>query len=295
MTMLAFVSSYTPLFDLVLIYSLIALSQYVSFRGGVLSLAPAGFTLIGAYTGAIMIKSTGLGAMAGICASIAMGACAGLLLALPLARLRGVFPAIATIGFVQIVVSLALYAEPLTGGAVGLTAIPKVATTPCLVAALAAVVGLLSVINRSNVGSAFDAIRQDVTVAESLGIRVAHYYRVNFALSGAIGAVAGCLLAYNTYAITPEEFGFGMLVFAATAVILGGRSSIAGAIIGTAILLVLPELARPLHDQRLLMQGALLIVIITYLPQGIVDTARELLRQRRSVRHPVVPARKVAA
>ena len=70
----------------------------------------------------------------------------------------------------------------------------------------------------------------------------------------------------------PDQFGFGMLVTALAAVILGGRSSVAGPIVGTIVLLLLPEVFRPFAEHRLLLQGALLILIIIYLPQGIVDT-----------------------
>ncbi len=195
-----------------------------------------------------------------------------LFLSLPLAKLRGAFQAIATIGFVQIMVSLTLYAAPITGGALGLNAIPRVASSGLLVAIVAALMALLAVINRGGIGRAFDAIRQDYTVAASLGISINKYFRYAFALSGAIGALGGCLLAFDTYSIQPDLFGFPLLVFAIAAVLLGGRSSVAGPLVGTVFLMVLPELARPLADERLLLQGALLIVVIIYWPRGIVDS-----------------------
>src|ERR1700733_9155359 len=95
---------------------------------------------------------------------------------------------------------------------------------------------------------------------------VAPYFRLNFAVSGALGAFGGCLLAFNTHSISPEEFGFPLLVVLAAAVILGGRASVSGPILGTVILLALPEVIRPLHDQRLLLQGAVLVAVIIYLP-----------------------------
>jgi branched-chain amino acid transport system permease protein len=218
----------------------------------------------------------------GAAGAILCGIAAGLFLSLPLAKLRGAFQSIATIGFVQIMVSLTLYAQPLTGGALGLNAIPKVATTGWLVAVVIALAALLAVINRSGIGRAFDAIRQDYTVAMSLGISVRRYFRYAFALSGAIGALGGCLLAYNTYSIQPDVFGFPMLVLVIAAVILGGRSMVAGPLVGTAFLIILPELIRPLADARLLLQGLLLIVVIIYLPQGIVDSLSHRWKLRRA-------------
>lgn len=267
-----FIATYRPLFDLTCIYAVFALSQYVSLRAGLFSLATAGFASIGGYAGAYLLKETGAGPVLAGIGAILCGVAAGLFLSLPLARLRGAFQAIATIGFVQIMVSLTLYAAPITGGALGLNAIPKVATTGVLVAVVAVLVALLAVINRSGIGRAFDAIRQDYTVAASLGISINKYFRYAFALTGGIGALGGCLLAFNTYSIQPDLFGFPLLVFAIAAVLLGGRSSVAGPLVGTVFLMVLPELARPLADERLLLQGVLLILVIIYWPRGIVDS-----------------------
>src|SRR5262249_51353750 len=126
----------------------------------------------------------------------------------------------------------------------------------------------------------FDAIRQDYTVAGSLGISITAYFRYAFAMSGGLGALGGCLLAFNTYSVQPEVFGFPLLVSAIAAVVLGGRASVAGPAVGTIFLMVLPEIARPLADERLLVQGVLLIVVIIYLPKGIVDS---LLQRHRPV------------
>jgi branched-chain amino acid transport system permease protein len=274
--------AYVSLLDAVCVFSIMALSQYIALRGGLYSLATPAFALLGAYGGGILLKDYRLDSILCTALATAMGIAAGLLLSVPLAKLRGGFQAIATIGFAQILISLVLYAENLTGGALGYNAIPKVATTPILIVALTAVVVLLAVLNRSSIGCAFDAIRQDDTVAASLGISVARYFRLNFAISGALGAFGGCLLAFNTYSISPEEFGFPLLVILVAAVVLGGRASIMGAVVGTAILLSLPELIRPLRDQRLLLQGAVLIAVIIYLPNGIIDSLIERISAFRA-------------
>src|SRR6185437_2545337 len=92
------------------------------------------------------------------------------------------------------------------------------------------------------------------------------------------------LLAYNTYSIQPDVFGFPMLVLIIAAVILGGRSMVAGPLVGTAFLIILPELIRPLADARLLLQGLLLILVIIFLPQGIVDSLSHRWKLRRVVK-----------
>src|SRR5580704_13495950 len=118
--------TYRPLFDLICIYCVLALSQYIALRAGLFSLATPGFAAIGGYTGAFLLKETWVGPLLAAVAATMCGLVGGLFLSLPLAKLRGAFQAIATIGFVQIMVSVALYSAPITGGALGFNAIPKV-------------------------------------------------------------------------------------------------------------------------------------------------------------------------
>lgn len=278
-----FIVAYKPLFDIALLSCGLAFSQYVVLRAGVESFATAAFAALGAYTAAILVTRSGVSMPLAIAAGTLIGALAGGLLSIPLARLRGFFQAIATIAFVQIVVSLILYAEPLTGGALGINGIPQLVGTGALAGYLALVVALLAVINRSGVGRAFDAVRQDETAAVALGISVMKYHTLAFVLSGAIAGAGGGMLALNTYSIHAEQFGFPLLVAALAAVVLGGRTSVWGPIVGAVVLAALPELARPLAEQRLLVYGLILIVIIIYLPRGIVDTLIARWKARRAV------------
>lgn len=180
----------------------------------------------------------------------------------------------------QVVLSAAQNAAWITNGALGINGIPKAATTPVVLGILGLVVFFLYNLGRSRFGRAFDAIRQDETVAAALGVPVARMHLLAFGLSGALAGLAGSLEAYHSYSITPEQFGFHLLVAALTYVILGGRVSVWGPLAGAAILTTLPEVARPLADARLLLQGALLIAMTVYLPDGIVDTLAGRWRRR---------------
>lgn len=271
--MVEFLLSYQSLFDSICIFSCIALSQYIALRAGLFAISTAGFVAIGAYVAAITLTRYALPLFAAEALAATLAVITGLVLALPLARLRGHFQAIATLAFVEIVRNVALYADGLTGGARGINAIPKVVSSGHAAIVLAAIAAMLVVINRTGIGRAFDAIRQDETVARSLGISVAAYQTLGFALSAGIGGLGGAMLAFNTYSITPEQFGFPLIVAAIGAVVLGGRNAVAGPVVGTAILLLLPEIARPLADNRILLYGAILIIAITYLPRGIADAA----------------------
>lgn len=285
--MIDFLIGWRPLAELMLCNCLLALSQYVVLRAGVFSLATAGFAAIGAYAAALLHMTAGWPVPAALVAATLLGLAAALLLSLPLARLRGVFQAIATVAFVQIVLALNLNSTNLTGGALGLNGIPKRVGFWTLLCVVAFLVYMLAAISRTALGRAFDAARQDETVAVALGISVARTHAIAFAISGAIGGAAGGLIAFNAYSLVPDEFGFGMLVAALTFVVLGGRLSVWGPLVGAAILTALPELARPLAEQRMLIHGALLIVVIGYLRHGVVDTLRFAWRNRRLARRQV--------
>lgn len=282
--------AYRPLFDFILINCGLALSQYIVLRAGVFSLASAGFAAIGAYTAAILTMRAGVGLWLGLFIALLAGGLAGAILAVPLARLRGIFQAIATLAFVQIVMSLNLYAEPITGGAAGLTAIPRLAETWHIFAFLACLIYVFISINRNGMGRVFDTLRQDEAVAVSLAISVTRYQTLCFIMSGAIAGVMGAFMAYRNYAITPDDFGFPMLVGILVFVVLGGRSTIVGPLVGAVIMTILPELARPLAEYRTLIQGAVLILVMIYFQEGLVDTAifklRNILRKRKPAPQP---------
>lgn len=274
--------TYTPLFDIFLLNCGFAFSQYIVLRAGVFSVATAGFGSIGAYCVAILVKNHGAPAAAALALATLLGAMAAALLSIPLARLRGTYQAIATLAFVEIVVSLAFYLEDLTGGAVGLNNIPQLVGTWQLLLAVACVGYVLWATNRSGLGGVFDAVRQDETVASTLGISVARTHALAFVVSGAVGGLFGGLQSLHTYSIEPEMFGFDFMVAVLAAIVLGGRTSVGGPVVGTAILTALPELARPLAANRPLVHGLLLIVIISFLPRGVVDTLVVVARRRRA-------------
>lgn len=275
------VAGYIPLLDLYFLHLGFAFSQYIVLRAGVFSLATAAFVAIGAYTAGIFAVKLGLPPVIGLLAGTLTGMGAALFLSIPLARLRGVYQAIATVAFIQIVVSLNIYAEGLTGGAMGLNGIPKTIGTFWLFIAAAGATYLIWSIERSRIGRAFNTIRQDEAVAASLGISITWHQALAFAISGALAGLFGGLEAYHAYALDPNQFGFHLLITVLSYVILGGRNSVLGPLVGTAILIILPELARPLAENRMIIYGIMLIVVINYLPKGIADTVLDALRSRR--------------
>ncbi|MEI5681989.1 branched-chain amino acid ABC transporter permease [Mesorhizobium sp. CGMCC 1.15528] len=279
--MMSFFNSYTPLLELALFNALLAFSQYVVLRAGVFSLGTAAFAALGAYAAAIMVTKLGMPAWLGLIAAVGLGTVAGALVAVPLARLRGVFQALATLALVQIVLSITLNWVDVTEGALGINSIPKTIGLFGMFCAVAVVTYLMSAMGSTSIGRAFDIIREDETVAVSLGISVPKHHMIAFILSGAIAGLAGGLHAYTSYSITPNEYGFNMLVMVLAMVVLGGRVSVWGPIVGAVVLTALPELLRGLQEYRTVVQGALLMLSIIFLPRGVADTLIGTLRRRR--------------
>lgn len=280
--MIDYLLSYQPLFNQVLVFSLLGYSQYIVLRAGVFSVATVGLAAIGAYASGIATVKLGLPPLLATCISMLLGLVVGLLIAVPLSRLRGVYQAIATIAMVQVVVSLNMYAESITGGVLGLSNIPKGFDTPGFLLALGAVIYFVHRLNHSGTGRAFDAIRHEETVAVSLGISVARHQAIAFGLSGLVAGLAGSLIAFYGRSLFPAQFGFHLLTEALAFVVLGGTGSVFGPLVGAAILIVVPDFARPLADNMLLFYGTILIVSIVFLPHGVMDTIS--LRRARARR-----------
>ncbi|RJL20236.1 branched-chain amino acid ABC transporter permease [Paracoccus siganidrum] len=278
--MMSFYYSYQPLIDFFLIAVGLGYSQQLALRAGVFSIATAGFSALGAYATAILVTRYGAPVPLAILVSAVVGMAVSYVLSVPLARLRGAFQAIATLAFVQVVIALLLYFEGFTGGAIGISGIPRVMNTGWLLLAVLVTIYVIWSINRTSVGRVFNALRQDDSVAASLGVPIKSYYALAFVLSGLIGAVFGALRSLYVFNIEPVDFGFHAMVASLTVVVLGGRNTLLGPIAGALIMAILPELARPLAENRGILNGVILILVITFLPNGVGDELVYWLRRR---------------
>lgn len=279
--MINFFNTYQSLLDHILVNMLLAASQYVVLRAGVFSLGSAGFAALGAYCTALLTTKLGWNPWLSVVVGMMLGTFVSALLALPLSRLRGVFQAVATLAFVQIVLSATQNWVALTNGPMGVNSIPHAAGTASLLLIVVAVVVFLVMMGRYSFGRALDVIREDETVAVSLGISVPYYHRIAFVLSGALAGLSGGLHAISSYSITPQDYGFGLLVAALAMVVLGGRTTVWGALVGALVLTSLPEVFRVFADYRAVVQGLLLMLVIIYLPRGLADTVIAHLKDRR--------------
>ncbi|MFL9667721.1 branched-chain amino acid ABC transporter permease [Variovorax sp. AB1(2024)] len=256
------------------INGLLALSIWLTLACGMLALANAAFMGIGAYTASILTLNYGAPLPVAIAAGMAAPALVAFIIGKPTLRLSGVYLAMATLAFGEVVRIAILNAESLTGGALGLNGIPQSTEWWHVALALVLVLLVLWRIRRSKVGRAFEAIKEDETAAGLMGIDVAGHKMLAFVLGGAIAGLAGTLNAHLTFFIGPAEYGFNRAVDILTMAILGGIGSLTGPVLGGTILTLLPETLRGLGAFRLVVNGFILVLIVLFLPKGIWDPAR---------------------
>ncbi|OLD51966.1 MAG: branched-chain amino acid ABC transporter permease [Chloroflexi bacterium 13_1_40CM_2_70_6] len=274
-----FLATYSTTFAIVGINALLALSVWLTLYAGQLTLGNAAFMAIGAYTSALLGRHLG----APFPLALAAGAVAAAALAAPLGltvfRLRGVYLAIATLAFGE-VVRVILLATPITGRGQGLNGIPPKTELWHIYLSLAVVAYVLWRVQGSIAGRAWAAIREDEVAAASQGIAVRRYKLAAFVLGALLAAWAGGLSAHVTFSIDPNDFAFTKAVQILVFAVVGGIPNVVGPILGATVFTALPELLRPFKDYRDIFQGAILLAVIIYLPRGIVTLA-ELRKTRR--------------
>jgi branched-chain amino acid transport system permease protein len=254
--------------------ALLAVSIYLTLACGMLSIANAAFMGIGAYTSALLTMNLALPFPIALVGGMAAPALLAFIIGKPTLRLSGVYLAMATLAFGEVVRIAVLNAESLTGGALGLNGIPQSTEWWHVLLALVLTLLLLWRLRCSKIGRAFEAIKEDETAAGLMGIDVDGYKMLAFVLGAAIAGLAGTLNAHLTFFIGPNEFGFDRAVDILTMTILGGINGLAGPVIGAVILTLLPELLRSFKDFRLVVNGFILVLIVLFLPKGIWDPAR---------------------
>ena len=264
------------------IYIILAIGLNVIIGyAGLLNLGFAAFYAIGAYSSALLTTALGLGFWSALFVSLILTTFSGFLLAFPALRLRGDYLAIITLGFGEITRLTLNNWDKLTHGPNGISGIPvpfifgfelenlKHYYYVVLFFVLLAVI----VVRRayySRIGRAWLAIREDETAAEAMGVDATRYKFLAFSFGAFWAGLAGALFASKMRFVSPESFSFMESVFIACMVILGGLGSIPGVILGSLILVVLPEALRDFQSYRMLALGAGLILMMIFRPQGII-------------------------
>jgi branched-chain amino acid transport system permease protein len=262
---------------------LLALSIYLTLACGLLTVANAAFMGIGAYTAALLSLHSALPFYLSLILGALLPATVALLLGPPTLRLSGVYLAMATLAFGEIVRIFLLNGESLTGGALGLNGIPQYTQWFDVVVIVFAALYMLLRFAGSRIGRTMVAICQDEVATELMGLNVRAYKLFAFALGAGLAGLAGGLNAHFTFFISPNEYGFDRGVEILAMGVLGGTGSPWGAVIGGVLITLLPELLRGLGNYRPLINGVILIVIILYSPKGIWDLTRFVRRKSVAV------------
>jgi branched-chain amino acid transport system permease protein len=257
-------------------------------NAGQISLCNSSFMAIGAYACTLLVAKLGLSFWLALPAGGIIAAAFGCLLALPAMRLSGFYLALATLGFLEITQIMIEEFPDITGGIRGMIASRpslfgfKLGSDLALYYAIMPIVaGLVLVarnLMRSPVGRAFDAIRNSVAAAQSLGISPARTKLVAFALAALYAGIAGGLGAAVVGFIDPVEYGAGASLRHVTFIVVGGIGSISGSIVGAVVLTLLPELLRCLKEYSDFVYAALLLGFLILLPQGLVGIGPRLSR-----------------
>ncbi|MFZ6691615.1 branched-chain amino acid ABC transporter permease [Undibacterium sp. SXout20W] len=262
------------------INAMLALSIYLTLSCGLLSLANAAFMGIGAYAAAMISMQTNLPFSVALLTAAIMPALVALVIGVPTLRLYGVYLAMATLGFGEVVRVIVLNLD-ITGGPMGLNGIEQKTEWWHIAVLLSVTVFVLARIRRSKIGRAFEAIKEDEIAARLMGVNVARYKLLAFVLGAVIAGVAGALNAHYTFTIGPANYGFENAVDILTMAVFGGTSNLLGPLLGSFTLSVLPEFMSSLKDYRLAANGFILIIVILYLPKGICDPAKLRAFRRR--------------
>jgi branched-chain amino acid transport system permease protein len=301
-----FITTYGSLIVSMVLGSLLGLSLYLPLMAGQLSLASPGFYALGGYIAAILSttvfhSSNGFSIPLLLLEMLIAGVVSGLLgavVGIPALRLRGIYLAIATIAFVEVLRVVALNLD-ITGGAVGIFNIPQPFGTPIeyLWIALPLLVVSMVLIYRLEgvrVGKALIAIREDELAAGAMGINPTYYKVLAFTLGAILAGVVGAISAHFLNTWNARQGTFDASIIYLTFVLIGGSRTFLGSVVGGMVFTALPEvlrgladtgglpvwLAQFLRDGRLIIFGVLIVVGTIFFPQGLV-TPRVLRRGRR--------------
>lgn len=267
----------------VLSYTIMALGLNVLVGWtGLVSLGQAGFVAIGAYATVILAKDHGMNFfLAMLCGALIAGVF-GLLLGLPTLRLKGTYLSIITLGFGEIVRTLIIVWDPVTNGPMGIRNIPRPSLFGIkmslyngglyylVLALLLLVMAFFHLLEKSKTGRALRAIKADETAAKMMGIGLIYHKVLAFVMAAVISALAGSFFAVQIGYIDQNTFTFDMSIMILSIVILGGMGTIRGMLMGSLILVVLPEISRALMDYRFVIYGLILVIMMRYRPQGLL-------------------------
>ena len=268
------------------IYIIMALSFYMPFITGQISLGQAGFMAIGAYASAVCTAKWGIPYVPAVLFGGIVAGVIGFVLGIPALRIKGIYLLLLTLGFGEIVRVVFINLD-YVGAAQGFPSIPYQKYTILYAYAVVFILVIFfSRLRRSRMGRAFQAVGDDEAVAEILGVNITSAKLLAFSVGAFIAGIGGGIFAHYQEYIEPLMFGvmhgIEFIVFA----IFGGIQIFWGPIFGAVVLTFVPEFLRSIQNWRMELYGVLLIVMMIIRPQGVIglDTIQGLKRLWQKVR-----------
>ncbi|MBI5603650.1 MAG: branched-chain amino acid ABC transporter permease [Deltaproteobacteria bacterium] len=277
----------TSLLILICIWSIVSISLNLLYGyTGQLSLGHSAFLGVGAYAFGLLATNLHFGFWPSFLGAAALSGLLGFLIGIPALKLRGPYFALVTLGFAAIIGVIVLAWVNLTGGANGMAGMPRPNPLPMPWGGKLSFDSLLSMyyfvlfflvltalagyrLVHSLLGMTFIAISEDENLAETLGVDTMKRKLLSFTISAVFGGVAGALYASYNVVISPDlaHFSRGMDVLAY--VIVGGAGTVAGPIVGTLMLMAIPEVLQIVPYLKTLINGIILLLFVVFLPDGL--------------------------
>ncbi len=260
---------YAKVLETTLVSGIFVLSVYLmTGLTGLFSLGQGAFISLGAYTAAIATVNFGVNPYVAMAMAVVVGVVSGFLVGLPTLKLRRDYFLLVTFGLGEMVRALLLWMAQLTGGAMGIAAIPNAAGLPLIAASTLVILLLVSNLKKSNFKRACVAIRDDELAAQAMGINVYGYKIKVFILSAAISAYGGALFAFNIMFIEPNLFDWLDSAKLIIIIFVGGMNSFSGAFIVAFFYYTFGEFFRFANVWRDVILAILVIAVNIFRPQG---------------------------
>lgn len=253
----------------------LAYSQYATLSAGLISLGQGGFMAIGAYTATAATLFYNLPFPVALLLSGLVAGAMGVVVGFPALRIKGIYLALLTLGFGEMVRVFFLNFEPL-GASAGIVGISPLTELWMIYLIAAFWIYFFWRVAYSRIGRAFIAVGGDEGAAEMLGVNLTKLKLLAFALGAFIAGVGGALYAHYALFIESDNFGFDRSIEIFIFVVFGGMETIWGPLAGAFILTVLPEFFRAIQEWRLVFYGCILIVMMILRPDGLIG--RETFR-----------------
>jgi len=270
---------------MILVYIPLAMAQnLITGFTGMLTMGNAAFYGLGAYTSALLVMNFNVPWPLAFLAAGLVAAFFGLVVGFPCLRVGSDYLTLMTIGFGAIFSAVATNWVPVTRGSMGIPAVPYPSIGPFvfnnhekiyylyLFIAIACYFFMYR-LTRSRIGRAFIAIREDEIAASTMGINLSYYKVLSFVLGALWAGFAGSMLAHFLNFVGPQSFTLDESLLHVQIAILGGFGSLAGSVIGAAIMVSLPQIFQDIYQYRLLLNGLLLLALMAWRPQGIMGTS----------------------